>query len=242
MRLEEGNLNQEISIQSEYERDYSEKSTKIKLLLESAIISRDLETVKKAAAAAEEIKDLKLFFDEELDILKLYIASTITSFVETAIQQGLPKDVAENAKREYYVSIVNSSSRVDLECTYFQAVEELIKAMEQYSMKQYSPLVKMAIEYIHNNKFRFIYSKDVSEAIRVNRSYLSKLFKMETGQNLTDYIHKVKIDYAIKLMESNFYKYNEIAEILGYRNYSYFSSVFKKIIKKTPNEFMKESV
>ncbi len=232
-------INKELSIQSEYEKDFSEKSTQLKLLLEGAIISRNIETVRKVAVDAAKLKDLQLLFDEELDILKLYIASTITSFIETAIKQGLPKDVAESAKRKFYVLIVKTQSTIEIEHNYFQMVEELIYKMNQYSMNKYSPIVRRAIEYIHNNKFQFIYSKDISNAIQVNRSYLSKVFKMETGQNITDYIHKVKMDFAIKLMESNIYKFNEIAELLGYKNYSYFSKVFKKIYRVTPYDYIK---
>jgi len=232
-------INKELSIQSEYDKDFSEKSTQLKLLLEGAIISRNIETVRKVAADAAKLKDLQLLFDEELDILKLYIASTITSFIETAIKQGLPKDVGESAKRKFYVLIVQTQSTLEIELNYFQMVEELINKLNQYSMNKYSPIVRMAIEYIHNNKFQFIYSKDISNAIQVNRSYLSKVFKMETGQNITDYIHKVKMDFAIKLMESNIYKFNEIAELLGYKSYSYFSKVFKKIYSVTPYDYIK---
>ncbi len=36
------------------------------------------------------------------------------------------------------------------------------------------------------------------------------------------------MDFAIELLKSNIYHYNEIAEVLGYQNYSYFSRIFKK--------------
>lgn len=239
MDLEYSSLNKELSIQSEYETDFSEKSTQLKQLLEGAILTGNMDMVRLVAEVAEQSKDLNIIFDEELDIQKLYIASTITSFVETAIKQGLPKDVAQTTKRKYYVMIARCGSTNELKGYYFQIVEDLILAMNQYSMRQYSPMVKMAIEYIHNNKFKFLYAKDVANAIHVNRSHLSEKFTMETGQTITDYIHKVKMDYAIQLMESNFYKFNEIAELLGYTNYAYFSKVFKKLYSETPNNYMK---
>ncbi|ULT54855.1 AraC family transcriptional regulator [Neobacillus drentensis] len=230
-------MNKELSVQTEYETDFSQKSTELKDLLDSAILTGNMDLVHQVAAIAEQNKDLKIIFDEELDIQKLYIASTITSFVETAIKHGLPKDVAETTKKKYYIMIAQCSSTSELVGYYFQSVEELITEMQQYSMKQFSPIVKMAIEYIHNNKFQFLYAKDVANAIHVNRSYLSDKFSEETGQTLTDYIHNVKLDYAIKLMRSNFYKFNEIAELLGYKNYAYFSKVFKKIYHTTPNHY-----
>lgn len=241
MRLAES-LFEELSIRSEYDTDFSEKSTKLKLALENAILLGNLEMVQQIAFEAEEIKDLKIIFEEDLDIVKLYIASTITSFVNISIRYGLPKDVSQITKKRYYTKIAHCNSKEELLHHYFQIVEELIEAINKYSIKDYSPIVKMAIEYIHNNKFRFIYANDVSNAIKVNRSYLSKIFKEEVGQTITDYIHKVKMDLAIELMESNLYKYNEIAELLGYANYSYFSRVFKKLNCKTPYKYMNSGI
>lgn len=240
MTMEYRTLNKELSIQSEYDIDYSEKSTRLKQLLESAIITGNMGLVHEVKTIAQQSKDINTILEEELDIQKLYIASTITSFVEIATKQGLPKDVAQAAKRKFYIKIAGCQNKFELEHYNFEIVEELIGVMNQYSMRRYSPIVKMAIEFIHNNKFKFLYAKDVANAIHVNRSYLSEKFRKETGQTLTDYIHKVKMEYAIQLMESNFYKFNEIAELLGYSNYAYFSIVFKKVYNETPNNYMKQ--
>ena len=241
MKMDYSSLSKELSIQSEYESDYSEMSTRLKHLLESAIITGNMDLVRQVKTIAEQSKDVTTILEEELDIQKLYIASTITSFVEIAIKQGLPKDVAQVAKKKFYIKIARCRNQIELEHYNFEMVEELIEAMNQYSMSRYSPIIKMAIEYIHNHKFKFIYAKDVANAIHVNRSYLSEKFSKETGQTITDYIHKVKMDYAIQLMESNFYKFNEIAELLGYTNYAYFSKVFKKIYRETPYNYMKKN-
>ncbi|WP_088104810.1 helix-turn-helix domain-containing protein [Halalkalibacter urbisdiaboli] len=233
-------LNKNLSIQSEYETDFSKKSTQLNQLLTTSIVTGNMELFHQVKNEAEQIKDIQVILDEQLEVQKLYVASTVASFVRLAIKQGLPKDIAESAKREFFLNIAHCLNKDKLEEYYFKIVEELIVGINKYSLENYSPIVKMAIEYIHNNKFRFIYAKDVSSAIRVNRSYLSKIFKLETGQSVTDYIHHVKMEFAIELMESNFYKFNEVSELLGYANYSYFSKVFKKIYNKTPFEYMKK--
>ncbi len=232
-------LLKDLSIRSEYEEDFSKKSTMLKIILDNAILSGNVELAKQVASKAEQIKDLRILYDEDLNIVKLYIASSITSFVEIFIKNGLPKDVAESKKKKYYEKISRSNNKQELMHLHFEIVEELIVAINRTSIKQYSQIVKMATEYIHNNKFRFLYAKDVSSAINVNRSYLSKKFKDEVGLTITDYIHRVKMDLAIELMESNIYKYNDISELLGYTNYYYFSKVFKKLYSKTPCEYMK---
>lgn len=233
-------LNKNLSIQSEFATDYSEKSTNLKQLLINSIVTGDMDLFYQVRNQAEQIKDIQVIMEEEIEVQKLYIASTITSFIEIAIKQGLPKDVAESVKRKTFLNIAHCVSKAELERYYFIAVEELINGINKYSMEKYSSNIKMAIEYIHNNKFHFIYAKDIADAIRINRSYLSKKFKEETGHTITDYIQNVKLDFAIELMGTNFYKFNEIADLLGYTNYSYFSKVFKKKYKKTPYNYMKK--
>ncbi len=232
----------DISLRAEYDINYSEKSTKLKLLLLEAIASNNQKLLQRVTLDAKQIKDLQYLFDEDIDILKLYFASNVASLIETSMKNGLPKDVAVTAKKKCYSEIAHCDNKKQLINNYLLIEKDLFKLITQYSMINCSPIVKMAIEYIHNNKFRFIFAKDVANAIKANRSYLSKKFKDETGETITNYIHKTKVELAIELMESNIYKYNEIAELLGYKNYSYFSKVFKNITSKTPYEYLKNEI
>ena len=239
MKFDES-ISKELSIRSEYDSDFSEKSTKLMIDLNKALLSGDPEEVYKLANSFNQIKDLQIIIEEELDVFKLYIGYSMASYVGTAIKNGLPKDIGESIKKKYYIKIAHSRNKRELYQLSFYMVEELMLALKQYSFKQYSLVIKMALEHIHNNKFTFLYAKDVANAIHVNRSYLSKRFSEEVGETITDYIHKTKMDFSIELMESNVYHFNEIAEVLGYRNYSYYSRVFKKYYHMSPVAYMKK--
>ncbi|HZG85422.1 AraC family transcriptional regulator [Paenibacillus sp.] len=231
---------QSLSVRSEYEADFPEKSANLKLLWKEALLSGNMNMIHQVASQAKHIKDIGILIEEDLNITKLYIASTIPTIVDTSILNGLPKDVAETYKKNYYLQIGACNSKEELIRLHFRFVENLMKATTQYSVKRYSPIVKIAIEYIHNNKFRKIYPKDVSRAVKVNRSYLSKIFSEQVGRTITDYIHRTKMELAIELMQSNLYRYNEIAEMLGYSSYPYFSKVFKKMYSKPPHAYMEQ--
>jgi len=228
------------SIRSEHEADFPEKSANLKMLWKEALLSGNMKVIHQVASHAKQIKDLGILMDEDLNIAKLYIASTIPTIVETSIRNGLPKDVAETNKKNYFLQIANCADKEQLLRHHFRFVEDLTKATKQYSLKHYSPIVKNAIEHIHNNKFRRISSKDVARAVKVNRSYLSKIFSVQVGKTITDYIHWTKMELAIELMQSNLYRYNEIAELLGYSSYPYFSKVFKKMYSKSPVEYIED--
>lgn len=232
-------ISKELSIRSEYSTDFAETSTKLMLTLKNALLTGDPEEVHKVSASAAQIKDLQVLMEEDLDVLKLYVSNSITFYVDTVRKKGLPNDLSESIKRNYYIKIAHSHSKSELVNISFLVVKDLVKALNKYSYQHYSLVIKMALEYIHNNKFKFIYAKDVANTLKYNRSYLSKRFKDEVGETITDYIHKTKIEYSIELMESKIYHFNEIAEVLGYSNYSYFSKVFKKYYHMSPAEYVK---
>ncbi|WP_162551035.1 response regulator [Paenibacillus tepidiphilus] len=69
-------------------------------------------------------------------------------------------------------------------------------------------------------------------------SYLSKLFKQETGLTLTDYITDIRIREAKHLLkQSPDLKVHEIGAEVGYPDPAYFNKLFKKVVGVTPSEY-----
>lgn len=79
----------------------------------------------------------------------------------------------------------------------------------------------------------------ISNDIHANGSYLSRLYKMKTGQNLFDAINKMKLEKAKEYMvQGN--KIYEVAQMVGFDDVSYFSRVFKKYEGCSPREYEKK--
>lgn len=68
----------------------------------------------------------------------------------------------------------------------------------------------------------------IAEMLFVNPSYLSRVFKKESGKNFTAYILNVRIEKAVELAQNTELKAYEIAEKIGFSNEYYFSTCFKK--------------
>ena len=56
------------------------------------------------------------------------------------------------------------------------------------------------------------------------------------------YIHKDPMNGTKKILSDFQYKVYEVAEIVGYRDITYFSSTFKKIVGISPSEFKDRSL
>jgi two-component system response regulator YesN len=68
-------------------------------------------------------------------------------------------------------------------------------------------------------------------------SYLSRLYKLEMGENISDYITKLKLEKSIQLLKSSTKKVYEISIEVGYQNPHYFIKLFKKHYGTTPQEY-----
>lgn len=79
---------------------------------------------------------------------------------------------------------------------------------------------------------------DYSKQYFVNVDYLGRIFKSETGKSFADYLTGFRIDQAKELIDSNRCShYYEIANSVGYEDYSYFCKVFKSVTGLSPGEY-----
>lgn len=100
--------------------------------------------------------------------------------------------------------------------------------------------IQSAIDYIIANISSDISVKDVADYVHFTPEYFSKLFKKETGENVKNYIRRIKIDAAKDLLGNPKIPVNIIAAELGYSNYSHFTQMFRKYENVTPTEYRKQ--
>ncbi|WP_179393981.1 response regulator [Lacticaseibacillus absianus] len=80
----------------------------------------------------------------------------------------------------------------------------------------------------------------LAEIVFLNPDYAAKLFKSEFGLSLTNYIIKKRIDTAQRMILADDRPINQIAESLGYTNFSYFTRLFKREVGLTPMAFRRQ--
>ena len=78
---------------------------------------------------------------------------------------------------------------------------------------------------------------DIAGRIGVNASYLSRIFREETGNTIIHTIHEKKLRKAMEYLAHTDMKIYEIAELLGFENVTYFSHFFKKHTGLAPKDY-----
>lgn len=115
--------------------------------------------------------------------------------------------------------------------------------LERWKQKAnpYVNSIQQAIDYIEEHYLDSDLSiKQVAENIHLNPSYLSTLFKKETGETFTGYVTKLKLQKARVLLRNTDMKISEICQTVGFDDSTYFSSVFKKHFQISPSEFRQQ--
>ncbi len=102
-------------------------------------------------------------------------------------------------------------------------------------------LINQALNFINYHYTEKISLDDVAEELNVSKHYLSSIFKKETGENMSFFINKLRIEKAKQLLLESDIKIKEVFEQVGYSDQQYFSKVFKKITGKTVAEYKEGS-
>ena len=126
-----------------------------------------------------------------------------------------------------------------------KGVTNLIKEMarkytllvKNHSLQGYSTLVRRVLVHIDTDLAGDLSLNTQAKLLDVNPSYLSTVFKKETGQTLTEYVTGKRIEHAVFLLNTTKMQIQTIAQYCGIPDICYFTKTFKKIIGKTPTEY-----
>lgn len=134
------------------------------------------------------------------------------------------------------MNIHNCMSIYQLE-TLMKGLLEDIHTQMFDSKNQLSPIIEKAIAYINLHFPDNLSLEIIADYVHVNPSHLSRTFKKECRESITEYISKARIEKAQELLSlSNTLAY-EVAEKVGFHDPAYFSVTFKKYTGLSPKEF-----
>lgn len=100
--------------------------------------------------------------------------------------------------------------------------------------------IEKALKYIQDNFKQKLTLQMVASYVFLNPQYFSRIFKKEVGVPYIDYVNKLKIEYACKLLESTNYPAYRISSECGFTDPSYFNRVFVQQMDMTPKAYRRK--
>ncbi len=92
-------------------------------------------------------------------------------------------------------------------------------------------------KYIKSNLGRSLSLDEIANHVNYNSTYISRLFRQLTGENISRYIVEQKIEKAKEYLSETNESIQTISEKLGFETSQYFSNVFKKRTGISPREY-----
>ncbi|MDR9852134.1 response regulator [Paenibacillus sp. VCA1] len=170
------------------------------------------------------------------------IVETCTTIEEAAAAEIRElKDIFESpayaGRKERLLACLSFSEMKQLFLSCFMgALSELQKARKEMGSKA----VETVKRWIAENYSRHVELNTLANLVFLTPSYLSKLFKHETGLTLTEYIAEIRLKNAKRLLRTEpGMKVHQIGAEVGYPDPAYFNKLFKKMVGVTPNEYKK---
>lgn len=121
-------------------------------------------------------------------------------------------------------------------CAFAAAKREQHVSQERAeSLRELVLKVTSHIEEQYNNANLSV--NQIGEHFNMKGSYLSKLFKSQTGEGVLDYINKYRVEQAKKMIQNKGGSISDIAKLAGYNEVATFIRVFKKYEGITPGKF-----
>ena len=114
------------------------------------------------------------------------------------------------------------------------------RLVKNHSTIHYSSPVQKAIVKIDSDLTADLSLKTLAEYNNVSAGYFSGLFKSETGQTLTEFVNRRRIDTAKRLLKNTNLQIQTISQHCGVLDVNYFSKLFKKHTGKTPRQYREE--
>ncbi|MBN1411322.1 MAG: helix-turn-helix domain-containing protein [Spirochaetales bacterium] len=176
-------------------------------------------------------------FSGKLDELKVKVYELIISISKAAMEGGADNKKIYECNTKFFNSadaITNIMMAKDL-LTEF--VDNVVCSVNTAQQKNAASSIEKAIAFIEKNYRKNLSLKEIASHVFLSTSHLQHLFKSETGQSITRYLNRVRMEKATGLLKEARLNISEIAFELGFNDACYFSKAFKKFYGVAPTEF-----
>jgi len=144
---------------------------------------------------------------------------------------------------DYYIRLADTETSLErLSALHVEMSMEYVSRMRKLSsVKVFSRPVATCIDYILEHLDTRIKMSSLSAVTGLSSSYLSRIFKEETGVTVTAFILDKKLETARNMLEYSEYPVSWITNTLAFPSESYFCKVFKDAYGTPPARYRKDT-
>lgn len=173
----------------------------------------------------------------QLRNIKNLAISGITLATRAAMDGGLHAELAYTLSDLHIQHIEELRDARAVDIALMDAFLDFTERVNFSKMNSTSKPIVACKEYIFTHMYEDIPLQKLSELTRLNRNYLSHLFRKETGMTISQYIQNERVEEAKRLLELTDESLSTIASKLNFYDQTHFSKIFKKHANITPKQY-----
>jgi len=160
-----------------------------------------------------------------------------TLFRKAAESGGVHPLHLDRVSGDFAVKIEQLASLSDASALMTEMFRVYCRLVRRHSIQKYSLVVQRTLLMVEEDLSADLSPHILAESQGITLGYLSTVFKKETGETVTEYIRKKRMEYARFLLSTTNLQVQTVALHCGVMDVQYFSKMFKKAIGKTPTEY-----
>jgi response regulator len=153
-------------------------------------------------------------------------------YAQRAIRSGVYRYLTKPTNPRELISVLR-----EIELKIEGVNRTVSKSEKKESVEVGNLLIRKALDYIELHYAEKIGLKTLSDALYISPNYFSDLFRRHMKVKFSDFLIEYRLKKACILLKKPEYKVSEISEMVGFRDSTYFSTVFKKTYNLTPLEY-----
>ena len=166
--------------------------------------------------------------------LKNYAIITNTLLRKAAQDGGVHPLYIDSLSSDFARRIEQLPDPTAVQAFMLEMFRSYCRLVRKHSMSGYSQPVQKTIVRIDSDLTADLSLSALAAAQGINASYLSALFRRETGETVTDYVNRKRIALATHLLTTTALQVQTVAAHCGFTDVHYFSRVFKTMTGETP--------
>ncbi|MDT9717712.1 response regulator [Paenibacillus sp. ClWae2A] len=122
------------------------------------------------------------------------------------------------------------------------ALMERVNRIRNNKQMSIQTIVDKVQSYIEDHLSHGLSLDELGKVAHLHPVYFSKLFKQETGENVSNYISRKRLEKASQLLQDSALRVADIAQMVGYRKNQYFIQLFKVEYGVTPYQYRRNMI
>jgi AraC-like DNA-binding protein/quercetin dioxygenase-like cupin family protein len=151
----------------------------------------------------------------------------------------LRKMLLEQETMEQGYELVNKANLAILLCVLGRVWDEQLSSSKTLYIGK-RDLLAEAIYFIERNLNCEFKIEDVASSVYLSPNHFRRIFKEATGQTPIEYINKIRISKASKLLKDEGLTISKVSELVGINDLNYFSRLFKTLVGCSPSDYKKK--